>query len=140
MTAESDAIDALTALLDTRLTEIKTSIDNLTTATNTIETSLDSIATDMDQFVTAFGALGANDTALVNLQGMKTELEQLQADISTVVTALNNPSDLKHFRDVENIRNDVRDGFILSLDSMERAGIDTKGINRPREDRDGSES
>lgn len=136
MTAESDAIDALTALLDTRLTEIKTSIDNLTTATGGVESSIDDIAGDINQFVTAFGPLDTNQTALVNIQLLREEFTQFQADFAAVFAALSDPDDLKHFKDVQDLRNDVRDGFTLSLDSMRRAKIDTRGISREVEDRD----
>jgi len=123
-----DAVDGDLDTLNTNITTLNTNLVNLKTSVDDVDTTL---SANLSTFTTAFGVLGPNDPFVDNIQAAKNALEMIRDDIDVLSNAFGSAVTQSFVQNIQDIRNDTREGLELSLQQLERAGISTK-ISRQR--------
>jgi len=124
-----DAVDSDLDTLNINVTAINTSLTNLKTSVDNVDTTL---SANLSVFTTAFGALGPNDPFVDNVQAAKNALEVIKDDINVLSNAFGTAVTQSFVQNIQDIRDDTREGLDLSLQQLERAGISTKISRRRR--------
>jgi len=137
-----DAIDRFNANVTAQMTtlnsgmgDLKDSVDGmstqLTTGIGTIETQLvkvvsavDEIETKLDNLTTAVG--GINTTLTDKLDAVITQLTQLGESFNTFIEAFGNMATQGLTNNVQDIRDDTREGLGMSKEALRRSGLSSR--------------
>jgi septation ring formation regulator EzrA len=129
---------------NTALATINTTLGTIKTALDNIETKLIALGIDIDQFVTAFGAIGTNDPVVDNVQAVTGDIDSIKSDINVIksdfdaikanfdilTTAFGVVAAQTLAQNVQDIRDDTREGIEMSIQQLQSSGLTLK-VNRP---------